>query len=137
MGFEVLQIVDMVLGFLLMLAGGLMLWRPTGRLMWPRRTRHDPRSLRWRGVAPFIVGTGVATSELLILTGNAQATDYIFLPLTGAAAILALATVCVRRRAALADEVHPLELALALRLRHRSCLRGSPPSPDGQIKKSR
>jgi hypothetical protein len=104
MGFEVLQIVDVVLGGLLMVAGGLMLWRPSGRLMSPRRQRHDPRSLRWRGVAPFIVGTGVATSELLILTGNAQATDYIFLPITGAAAIVALATVWVRWRTARAAD---------------------------------
>jgi hypothetical protein len=108
MGFEVLQIVDVVLGFLLMLAGGLMLWRPSGRLMWPRRLRHDPRSLRWRGVAPLIVGTGVATTELLILTGNAQAIGYVFLPVTGASALVALGTVWIRWRAARAANARQL-----------------------------
>jgi hypothetical protein len=96
--WQILQVVDLVCAVLLMALGGFLLWRPRGWLMWPRSLRDDPRTLRWRGVFPLIFGTFIATLELLIVTGNERAIDYVVFPATGLVAIVALAIMWTRGR---------------------------------------
>jgi hypothetical protein len=100
MGFDVLQIVDVVAGFLLAAAGGLMLWYPHGWPLWPRRLRDDPAAQSRAGVVPLIFGTFIATLELLVMTGNSRAIDYVVFPITGLVATAALTTVWMRWRVA-------------------------------------
>jgi hypothetical protein len=105
MGTQVLEIVDVVAGFLLASAGGLILWHPRRWPRWPQRLRTEVQ--RRTGAVLLVSGTFLATLEFMVITGNARAIDVVVLPITGLVALAALVTVWMRWRAARSADAQP------------------------------